>query len=100
MNSNSAGIKEIHSETERNIYLKILELSKVLKKSYKERTLSYICEYLFEICSLFSKFYGECNIVNEQDINKQNDYVGLLKLVYNTVSKLLDVLAIKIPEKM
>lgn len=98
--TNDLIINGIYSETERNIYLKILEMSKVLKRSYQEKTTSYICEYLFELCSLFNKFYSETNILNETDIVKQKSYLYLLNLIYNSGSKLLDVLAIKIPDKM
>lgn len=93
-------INKIYSDTERNIYIKLLELSRILNKSYSEKTLSYICEYLFEICSLFNKFYGETNILNEKYDDKKNSYLSLLKLIYNTCEKLLDILAIKIPNKM
>ena len=93
-------INKIYSETERNIYIKLIELSRVLNKSYSEKTLSYICEYLLELCSLFNKFYGETNILNETDEEKKNTYLSMLKLLYNTGSKLLDVLAIKIPNRM
>ena len=93
-------IHKIYSETERNIYIKLLELSRIMNTSYNEKSLSYICEYLFELCSLFNKFYGETNIVNESDEDKKYTYISLLKLMYNTCSKLLDILAIKIPSKM
>ena len=100
LNDNSCEIKNIYSNTERDIYIKILELSKTLRKAYSEKTLNYICEYLFELCSLFNKFYGETNIVNEKDKDKQLTYISLLNLIYNTGEKLLDILAIKIPNKM
>ena len=93
-------ISKIYSETERNIYIKLIELSRVLNKSYSEKTLSYICEYLFELCSLFNKFYGETNILNETDDEKKNTYLSMLKLLYNTGKELLDILAIKIPNRM
>ena len=95
-----AKIKSIYSDTERNIYIKLLELSKILTKAYNEKTLSYICEYLFDLCSLFNKFYGECNIVNEKDIDKKESYVALLNVLYNTGKMLLDILAIEVPDKM
>ena len=102
---NKAGISnyKIHSiygETEKDIYIKLLEISKMLHKAYDEKTSSYICEYLFELCSLFNKFYGECNILNEQYTNKKETYLALLQLLYTVGSKLLDILAIKIPSKM
>ncbi|MBQ6285242.1 MAG: arginine--tRNA ligase [Bacilli bacterium] len=99
-NVNTCEIKSIYGDTEKDIYIKILELSRILDKAYSEKTLSYICEYLFELCSLFNKFYSECNILNENDIDKKSTYIALLKLLYNTCEKLLDVLAIRIPKKM
>ena len=100
INNDNYQINKIYSETERNIYVKLLELSRVLNKSYDEKSLSYICEYLFELCSLFNKFYSECNIINEKDNEKKNNYISLLALLYGTCEKLLDILAIKIPNKM
>ena len=93
-------ITDIYSDTEKDIYIKLLELSRILNKSYSEKSLNYICEYLFEICSLFNKFYGETNIINENDVDKKNNYIAMLNLIYNTCNKLLDILAIKIPNKM
>lgn len=100
VNIDNASIKSIYSETERNIYIKLLELAKTLTKSYNEKTLSYICEYLFDLCSLFNKFYGECNIINEKDMSKKESYVALLNLLYNTSNMLLNILAIEVPDKM
>ena len=100
VNIDNASIKLIYSDTERNIYIKSLELAKTLTKAYNEKTLSYICEYLFDLCSLFNKFYGECNIVNEQDMDKKESYVALLNLLYNTGTMLLNILAIEVPDKM
>lgn len=100
LNINSYKINDIYSDTERNIYIKLLELSKVMNNAYSEKTLSYICEYCFELCSLFNKFYGETNIINEKDSIKQESFIGLIKLIYNTLENLIDILAIDVPEKM
>lgn len=97
---NDLTIKGIYSDTQRDIYIKVLELSKIIKKAYNEKTLSYICEYLYDLCSLFNKFYSECNILNEQDVDKKQSYLALLNLIYNVSEKLLDILAIEIPDKM
>ena len=93
-------IHGIYGDTERNIYIKLLELSRMLNKAYNEKTLSYICESLFDLCSLFNKFYGETSILNESDSEKKESYVALLNVMYNVGSKLLNILAIDIPDKM
>ena len=99
-NLNELKINKIYSDTEKDIYIKLLELSRILNKSYEEKSLNYICEFLFDLCSLFNKFYGETNILNETDEVKKNTYLSMLKLIYNTCEKLLDILAVKIPNKM
>ena len=38
--------------------------------------------------------------MNEEYIKKKETYIALLNLLYNTCEKLLDILAIKIPNKM
>ena len=100
VNMKSGTIKKVYSDTEKNIYIKLIELSRMLTNAYNEKSTSFICEYLFDLCSLFNKFYGESNIINETDNDKKESYVSMLNLLYNTGVKLLDILAIKVPDKM
>ena len=97
---NKYSIHSVYSETEKSIYIKLLEISKMLNKAYNEKTLSYVCEYLFDLCSLFNKFYGERSVLNETDELKKESYIGLLNIMYNVGYKLLNILAIGVPEKM
>ena len=99
-NIDNFNISMINNTSDLNIYLKLLEVSNVLKKAYDEKSLNYICDYLYELCSLYNKFYGECNITNCQDINLKNSWLSLSKLVYDVSKNLLDILAIDIPNKM
>lgn len=91
---------EIITDKELPIYLKLLEVSNVLYKSYEEKSLNYICDYLYELCSLYNKFYGECNITNETDLKLKNSWLSLSKYVYDINKFLLDILAIDIPSRM
>ena len=84
----------------RNVLVKMTEISNALTNSYNERTLNYITEILYEICSLFNKFYNNCNIVNEQNIDNKASYVAFIKIVYNYIKNLLNLLAIDEVEKM
>lgn len=80
--------------------IKVVQLSQVLTQSYKEATLNYITDYLCEITSLFNKFYNDNNIIKEEDNNKKETYIALIKLVYNICHNLLDILAIEEVDKM
>ena len=93
-------IKVIDNQEIRDILVKLLSLNNVLDKSYNEASLNYICEYLFDLLSLYNKFYNNHNILSEEDNNIKESYLALTKLVYNVAHNLLDVLAIEEVEKM
>ena len=93
-------LEKVVTEDMENILVKIVELSRTLKSSYDEKTLNYITDYLYDLCSLFNKFYSKYNIINEKDEKIKNSYIAMIKLIYNTCSKLLDTLAIETVNKM
>lgn len=99
-NVENAKISVISSKEEENIIIKLIELTKVLKSAYDEKNTSVICDYLFNLCNLYNKFYSEHNIVNETSIDVKTSWIALSKLVYQVIEKLLDILAIEIPERM
>jgi arginyl-tRNA synthetase len=93
-------IKVINSQEVRDILVKLTELPKCLTASYQDASLNYICDFIYELSSLFNKFYGDHNISNEENEETKNTYIALSKLVYNTLSKLLNILAIDEVDKM
>ncbi len=93
-------IARIYSKTERDIITKILEMSIVIDSSYRNKTLSDITEYLYELDSLYNKFYSENRIITELDEDKRKSWLAISELVYKVNKLLLDTLAIEIPEKM
>ena len=84
----------------KDILVKLLEVSSVLTKSYHEATLNYIAEYIYDVLSLYNKFYNNNNILNEQNDSLRKTYLALSKLVYNVIHHLLDILAIEEVDKM
>lgn len=100
VDSDNVTLEVVANDDVRDILVKIVELSKVLKKAYEERAVNYIADYLYELASLFNKFYNNNNIINEQNEEVKESYIALVKQVYGIVHKLLDVLAIEEVEKM
>ncbi len=93
-------LKVIDNEEVRDILVKLLSLNNVLDKSYNEASLNYICEYLFDLLSLYNKFYNNHSILQEENLDIRESYLALTKLVYNVAHNLLNVLAIEEVEKM
>ena len=84
----------------RDIYVKIINLSSELYKAYINASPNVLCEYLFELCNLYNKFYNDINVSREKNINIKNNYLSLTKLVSGVISNILEVLAIEEVEKM
>jgi arginyl-tRNA synthetase len=91
---------DIYSQTEKELITKVLEMPIRIDKAYRNKTLSEITEYIYELDSLFNKFYGENRILTEEDEAKKQTWLFLTNLVYQVNKMLLDVLAISIPDRM
>lgn len=93
-------ITKFKTETEKDIALTVLRLPIILNKALETRSLNEIAEYLYKLTSLYNKFYAENKILTEEDKDLQISWLTLTKIVYDINKLLLDVLAIKVPEKM
>ena len=91
---------DIYSQTEKELITKVLEMPIRIDKAYRNKTLSEITEYIYELDSLFNKFYGENRILTEEDEAKRQTWLFLTDIVYKVNKLLLDVLAISIPDRM
>ena len=90
----------INGDTEREIALTILSMPTVLTKAKEAKSLNDIAEFLYKLTSLYNKFYSENKVLVEENQQLQESWLVLTKLVYDINILLLDVLGIKVPEKM
>lgn len=93
-------ITKFKTETEKELSLTILRLPIILNKALDSKSLNDITEYIYKITSLYNKFYAENKILTEEDQELQKSWLTLTKIVYDINIMLLDMLAIKVPEKM
>ena len=93
-------IIKFKTETEKELSLTILRLPIVLNKALDSKRLNDITEYIYKITALYNKFYAENKILTEEDQELQKSWLTLTKIVYDINIMLLDMLAIKVPEKM
>ena len=93
-------IKVLKGETENNIALSLLQLPEVLDKSLETKSLNDIAEYIYTLTALYNKFYSENKVLTEGNQELQESWLVLTKIVYNVNLLLLNILGIKVPEKM
>ena len=94
-------IKVIPDEdTVKDVFKVVLEMPTVLTKALQDKSLSGISDYLYRITSAYNRFYATNHILTEENNDIKESYLALSKLVLNINNKLLDILAIEVPEKM
>ena len=86
--------------TEKDIILTLLELPTVLNKALETKSMNDIAEFLYNLTSNYNKFYAENKILTEENEDLRESWLALTNIVYKVNSMLLEILGIKVPEKM
>jgi arginyl-tRNA synthetase len=90
----------VRSPEERALVLQILALADAMESAEEKRAPNFICEYVFSLAQLFSRFYAEHHILSEPDSELRAARLGLCNLTLAVLSKALDLLGIEIPNRM
>ena len=86
---------------EKALALKILQLEDVIDAVISECTPNLLCNYLYELASLYMSFYEACPILKEgiaEDVKLSR--LALCQLISLTLNKGLDILGIEVMERM
>ena len=99
-NSDSNAIAIVEPQ-EKALALKLLQLEDVIDAVVSECTPNLLCNYLYELASLYMSFYEACPILKEGiDENVKQSRLALCQLISNTLKQGLDILGIDVMERM
>lgn len=90
----------IYNEKDRELRMKILELNSVMEYTFSERLPSVLANYLYELCVSMNAFYENNHINNLEDKIKKENWLIILTVANHILKDMLELLSIKIPEKM
>ena len=93
-------MKNISNVSIRKIIIAMLDLKRIIKRSFENCSLNEIAEYLYKITNLYNNFYAENKVLTEENNEVRESFLSLTKIIYDNNCYLLDILGIKIPEKM
>ena len=93
-------VKELRGETEKDLVLTLLYLPDLLDKSLEAKSLNEIADYIYKLTSIYNKFYSEHKVLVEENKDLQESWLVLTNVIYKVNMLLLDVLGIKVPNKM
>lgn len=86
---------------EKALALKLLQLEDVVDAVISECTPNLLCNYLYELASLYMSFYEACPILKEgisEEVKASR--LALCQLIANTLKQGLDILGIEVMERM
>lgn len=98
--SNAKEISGIYSDTERELILNIILSGEAFMRSFNEKAPNYVCDNAYKLASLFSGFYHDNHIINEENATKKESWITLCELTRKMLLKHFDVLAIEPVESM
>lgn len=85
---------------ERDLILRLLRLPEVIERAVDVRAPNVLAEYAYEIATDFNRFYEACHILREEDPVRQASWLSLVDVTLRTLTLLLDILGIEIPDRM
>ncbi|MFN7662656.1 MAG: arginine--tRNA ligase [Alphaproteobacteria bacterium] len=85
---------------ERLLFLKTMQAEEAFEKAYKNLAPHLICDYAFDLAQIFSRFYQECNVINENNQDKKAIRLFLCKQAFQKLSLALNLLGIEPVERM
>ncbi len=59
-----------------------------------------ICNYIFDLATAFHSLYNAEKVINEENVNKTNEKLALIKALQITMSNALDLIGVTAPERM
>ena len=88
------------SESEKALMLECAAFGSAILSAYEENAPHKICAYIYSLSNSFNHFYHETKILSEEDEDKKQSWIALLKLVQKILETCIDILGFEAPDKM
>lgn len=91
---------KINGLQDRELIVKLLQVDSILNKAFEERTLSFITDYLYQLCKVYNSFYDHNKVLTESDEELKVSWIYITKKYVEVARILTNILAIDIPNKI
>jgi len=92
--------KENLAEGEKKLIKKLIEFPDVVKQSVRDLRPHYICNYAYDLATIFSEFYHTCPVLKAETKQFRNFRLTLVKATKIALKNCLELLVIETPKKM
>jgi arginyl-tRNA synthetase len=90
----------LHTREERDLILQLLALPNAMAGAESNRAPNILCDYVFTLAQIFSRFYTAHHIMSEKDEALRATRLALVGLTLAVLTKVLSLLGIEVPERM
>jgi arginyl-tRNA synthetase len=87
-------------DTERELIVILNEFEKKIQLAGEDYSPSVIAQYMFDLAKEYNRFYAELPIFNERDEKVQSFRIALSALTAKTIRRGMQLLGIKVPDRM
>jgi len=85
---------------EKNLINKLMQFPSLIEQVAKDLKPHFICNYAYELATLFSEFYHLCPVIKAKTKNLRDFRLTLVKATKVTLKNCLNLLGIDTPDKM
>lgn len=100
INIENVDFSKLASGQEVELVKQLQKYSDIIKKAAEEYEPSILARYLIEVATLFSRFYNECSVANEEDEKTKEARCILVYATSLVIKNGLKILGIDCPDKM
>ena len=93
-------IRSYPIESQINLMLELTKFSETISEAYSEYAPHRICKYVYDLSDAFNTFYHENKIIAEENKEKQESWITLIKLVLDILETCIDILGFQAPDRM
>ena len=88
------------SDSERELLLGLTDFSQAIRRASDELAPHKLCSFIYELSNRFNSFYHDNKIITEENAGLKKAWIDLITLTYRALDRMMDLLAITVPERM
>ena len=87
-------------DVQTELFLLLTEHQTALENAAADFAPNAVAEYAYKLASALNKYYHEYKVLVEEDEEKRKSRLSTLELALRVLNKMMEILAIEIPERM
>lgn len=95
-----ARILPAQNKTVTDVMLALSKWSDTVSAAYQEQAPHKICQFVYELCDAYNKFYHENKILANEDVQERQSWIVLSRLVGSVLGQAIDLLGLEAPDRM